>query len=101
MFAAATAGFEVPSVIVKAGDSKFGVAEKFDAVYALTSRHAEDDAQHGQPTLSLKIGHGAYFERELKTEEEVLAWYRGGDEDRRDSFARCEVKAALDRLIRK
>ncbi|KAJ1459305.1 FAD dependent oxidoreductase [Pelagophyceae sp. CCMP2097] len=95
---------DMPSIIVKGGISPFGKAsDKFDSVYILPPTHYDSDsAAAGFETTALKIGHGKYFERPLDSEEMVLDWYRGnGLEDRRDSFARCELALVLDRLLRR
>ena len=89
---------DMPAVIVKGGDMPYGApsTHAFDACYVLPPLDYGDGGG-----LSVKVGHGAFFERALVGEDEARAWYEKRDvEERLDSFARCELALVAKRVLR-
>ena len=94
--AAAAALGDMPAIIVKGGAAPYGTAAaQFDSCYVLPP------LDYGDGGLSIKVGHGAFFERALKDREAAATWYEDRYvEERLDSFARCELALVAKRAVR-
>lgn len=82
---------DMPSLIVKGGDSPFGATSStLDAFYALPPIVYDGGDKF------VKIGHGTYFEKPLDTQADARAWYDSGHDD----DASSQLSDLLVRLFR-